>query len=845
DGAQHGTCVAGIIVDCTPNLNVKILPVRVTNDKGYGTVMSIGNGIGYAIEKGVAVINLSMNCQESAYVKMMLDKAAEKGIKVVVAAGNASADCSATFPANRATCVTVSSIGASMAKTGESNYGATVDFCAPGDNVTCYLPGGGSILRHGTSFAAPHISAILAMIALDNRSISLKDYCTDLGSVGRDPNYGWGLPDLTKLATHAVTEIQITTPINKMICASSAYLNFSVLPESATDRTVEAISDKSGVLRVIETAGGYVAVESVGPGVAELTIRARDGSGVTAKRKITVVQKVSSITISGGNTELHVGKSLQLSAEVLPTDATERGITWSTSNGTVATVSNDGLVTGIADGAVTITATAKDGYKACGTCALTVKTIPDPTQVEIICGQDKLTVNQIIQLKAKVLPEDAPQAVTWRIGTGADIATISETGLLTVTGSGTISVEARSATKDGVFNYRVFTAIQLPESISIAGNHNIRVGGTTTLAATVLPATASDKSITWSSSNAGIATVSEGGIVTGVAKGDVTIWATSKVDTKIQQGFSIKVAPKTFEVVFNATGGNCGTSNMTATCGQPLGTLPVPTRDYYTFGGWYTAASGGTEVNASSGFERADTLQLYAHWTEKKQSDWVLSSEAPRDSKIVDTKWRYTENTASTSASMSGWVLSGSDWKQVASGSFKYTSFPEGFDKSNWFYRTYHRPAYGTYENASEKRVASTSWTSYVYWHWMHDCGGSGAADRTILYYEGWGTNALTGPGDNFYYKNFGSFESTNTYSGGDVNWGQDDTLYAWYWGTGRSSYEESQGTYYWYRTPIYKCDYIDYARWYQYTRECESASEPTASSTISGIVKYVKYQEK
>ena len=72
-----------------------------------------------------------------------------------------------------------------------------------------------------------------------------------------------------------------------------------------------------------------------------------------------------------------------------------------------------------------------------------------------------------------------------------------------------------------------------------------------------------------------------------------------------------------FIVTFNANGGTAITSSLRAYCGTALGTLPVPTRNYYTFNGWFTEIEGGTEVTNDTSFTSAEDVILYAHWTAK------------------------------------------------------------------------------------------------------------------------------------------------------------------------------------------------------------------------------------
>ena len=120
----------------------------------------------------------------------------------------------------------------------------------------------------------------------------------------------------------------------------------------------------------------------------------------------------------------------------------------------------------------------------------------------------------------------------------------------------------------------------------------------------------------------------------------------------------------TYTVSFNANGGSVSQSSKTVTYNAAYGTLPTPTREYYTFNGWYTAASGGTKVTASSNYTAGANQTLYAQWTQNGFGSWsswgttAVTANANREVQS-ETRWRYRDKqfTTSTSSSMSGWTL--------------------------------------------------------------------------------------------------------------------------------------------------------------------------------------------
>lgn len=148
-------------------------------------------------------------------------------------------------------------------------------------------------------------------------------------------------------------------------------LKWEVGPEDSTNKQVEFTSSNTAVATVSQS--GLVTARK--PGYAEITVRAKDGSGEYDTYDIEVDDteiKVSSISLNKTATTLEKGKTVVLTAKVLPDYATNRGVSWTSSNTAVATVSSNGTVTAKNGGTATITATAKDGSGKQATCKVTV-----------------------------------------------------------------------------------------------------------------------------------------------------------------------------------------------------------------------------------------------------------------------------------------------------------------------------------------------------------------------------------------------------------------------------------------------------------------------------------------
>lgn len=248
---------------------------------------------------------------------------------------------------------------------------------------------------------------------------------------------------------------------------------------------------------------------------------------------------VTSVTITQVSAELKVGETVQLTATVQPNNATNKTITWTSSNQSVATIAN-GLLTAVGEGTATITASA--GGKL-STCRVTVsKRIIPVTSISLNKTSIELVEGESETLIATVKPDDATEkTITWASSTES-IATV-QGGKVTAVKEGEATITAKAGDKSIECSVKVTPKVIAVESIELNKYEiTLKEGETETLVATVKPDNATDKTISWSTSDANIASIDLSGKITGIKVGSVTVTAKAG-DKSANCNVSIKQNP--------------------------------------------------------------------------------------------------------------------------------------------------------------------------------------------------------------------------------------------------------------------------------------------------------------
>jgi uncharacterized protein YjdB len=304
----------------------------------------------------------------------------------------------------------------------------------------------------------------------------------------------------------------------------------------------------------VATVNASGVVQGVSAGHATITASAEGQSG---SADVTVESTpVATITITPAAPTIGVNGTVQLAA--IPKDAngnelSGRTITWESSASGTASVSGAGLVTGVAAGQATITARS-EGQS--GSTTVTVQALPPVPVASVAVTPPSATVQVNATTQLTAVTRDAGgnvlsgRAVTWSTS-AAGTATVSASGLVRGVAAGQATITATSEGQTGTSSITVQVAPVATVTVAPA-NPSIAINGTVQLSATLKDAggnVLTGRSVTWSTSASGTATVSGSGLVTGVAAGQATITATSE--------------------------GQAGTSTVTVQAPAPVATVTV------------------------------------------------------------------------------------------------------------------------------------------------------------------------------------------------------------------------------------------------------------------------------
>ena len=338
-----------------------------------------------------------------------------------------------------------------------------------------------------------------------------------------------------------VTEVKLNLYSVNLVLHDNLQLKATVSPDNATDPVVTWTSSDAGVVSVSED-GLIEALAAGGP----VTITASAGSK-SDQCTVNVLVPVTGVSLDQTELSLVEGDFVTLTATVVPESATDPAVTWKSSDESIATVSQDGLVRVVKPGNATVSVTTVDGGFSAA-CAVTVVPRKIPVEgVSVAPASATLARGESLQLSVSVSPADATdKSVVWQ-SSDSGIASVDKNGLVTAQGAGSavISAITNDCGKKAYCGITVFvpvTGVTLSaQSLSLVE------GDTETLVATVLPEDATDRSVTWVSSDASVVNVSSDGVVTALKVGSAQISVVTG-DGGFKAFCNVSVSPKVIPV---------------------------------------------------------------------------------------------------------------------------------------------------------------------------------------------------------------------------------------------------------------------------------------------------------
>ena len=340
-------------------------------------------------------------------------------------------------------------------------------------------------------------------------------------------------PEITEtfhvLVTQPVKKVVINPPEKYVAAGKYMQLGVTITPDNATIPGVAWSSRNEKVA----TVDGNGVVTGVSKGNVYIDARTTDGTNLTASFYLTVTQDVTEITIQETVINVAAGRGApQMHVTVLPKNANNRNVTWTSSDESIATVNAYGSVTGRRRGECTVTCTSVSNPEVSVT--IPVNVIQMVTDIQFLTEKGlAFHIGESRQLSWQVFPADASiQEVTFS-SRAPKVAVVDQNGIVTGLAKGQADIEARAT--DGSGKYRVYrvTILKPVEGINpLAPQYYAQLYDATNIKATVYPNDASDQVILWSISDESIATINSVGTsygrIYGRMPGHVTVTATTR-----------------------------------------------------------------------------------------------------------------------------------------------------------------------------------------------------------------------------------------------------------------------------------------------------------------------------
>lgn len=315
------------------------------------------------------------------------------------------------------------------------------------------------------------------------------------------------------------------------------YLNAQVLPIEAYDKTVRYVSSDDSIVTVEEDG----TVTALKVGTAEITVISNDNPDLTEICTVNVIESVSGLTLNSREITIDVGEQYLLKATVRPSDSLNQEVTFESADPSIATVDENGLITGVKGGVTIIMVrTVERGLMA--TCTVTVQ--EDIESITFVETEIYLAKGANKKIAVTIVPASATQKkLLWK-SSDESIVIVDADGNIHGVNLGTATITATARDEGKVFATCKVTVIDPMTKLTL-NQSIIRImqRDTYQLTYTVEPSYASVQRVNWTTSNAAVARVDSLGLVTGVAEGEATIRATASDGSGVYAECTVIVTP--------------------------------------------------------------------------------------------------------------------------------------------------------------------------------------------------------------------------------------------------------------------------------------------------------------
>lgn len=371
-----------------------------------------------------------------------------------------------------------------------------------------------------------------------------------------------------KVQSIILNETELTVLLNQR----NIQLRATVLPADANNKKIIWTSTNPKVATVNAETG---MVTLVGHGTVSIIATSDDDPKVTAICNITIGVPVSGLTLDETKRTMAVGEASRIGHVITPTNATNKAITWSSTDTSIVTVDGTGLVTARKEGIAIIMAKTVDG-NIIRTCTVTV--MEKGTGVKLDVKDVEISVGQIYQIPFSIIPATAKDIkITWE-SSDTKVVTVDGDGKLTGVSSGKAVVMAKPSV--GTAMMLNVTVVQHANDMKLNFEQKtITIGEKFKLRATLIPSDSTLKNVNWTSSRPDIARVTAAGNVTGI-KGGTAIITGKTEDGKLTAFCVVNVVEKVTTIKLNTTNYRLGlnkTYTLKATVKSNAATNPKVT----------------------------------------------------------------------------------------------------------------------------------------------------------------------------------------------------------------------------------------------------------------------------